>query len=65
MHLKHTIVTCAFSATSPSYLDEWRLVDAELDATKLWEVVGAELIGSESTRAGEVIRTDRLLIVSL
>jgi uncharacterized protein YdaU (DUF1376 family) len=30
-HLKHTLATCAFSATSPCCLGEWRLVDAELD----------------------------------
>jgi hypothetical protein len=30
-HLKHTITTCAFNVTSPCCLDEWRLVDAELD----------------------------------
>jgi hypothetical protein len=31
-HLKHTIATCAFSVASACCLDEWRLVDAELDA---------------------------------
>jgi hypothetical protein len=33
-HLKHTFATCAFSVTSTSYLDEWRLVDTKLDAAK-------------------------------
>jgi hypothetical protein len=31
-HLKHTLATCAFNAISPCYLDEWRLIVAELDA---------------------------------
>ena len=31
-HLKHTIATCAFSVAFACCLDEWRLVDAELDA---------------------------------
>jgi len=26
------LATCVFSATSTCYLDDWRLVDAELDA---------------------------------
>ena len=45
-HLKHTLATCAFSATSSCCLAESRLVDAELDAhTKLdaTEVASAEL----------------------
>ena len=31
-HLKHTIATCTFSVASTCCLDEWMLVDAELDA---------------------------------
>jgi hypothetical protein len=31
-HIKNTLATCAFSAMSPCYLNEWRLVVAELDA---------------------------------
>jgi hypothetical protein len=31
-HLKHTIATCAFQRASTCYLDEWRLVNAGLDA---------------------------------
>jgi hypothetical protein len=30
-HLKHTIKICAFSIALTCCLDEWRLVDAELD----------------------------------
>jgi hypothetical protein len=38
--LKHTLVTCVFSPTSPYSLGEWRLVDAKLD-------IGAELDATE------------------
>ena len=38
-HLKQKLATCAFSAMSPSCLDEWMLVVAELDT-------GAEVSGS-------------------
>ena len=31
-HLKHTIATCVFSVASACCLDEWRLIDVELDA---------------------------------
>jgi hypothetical protein len=30
-YLKHTIATCTFIVASACYLDEWRLVDIELD----------------------------------
>jgi hypothetical protein len=33
-HLKYTLATCAFSVASTYCLDEWRLVDAELDAAE-------------------------------
>jgi len=32
-HLKYTIATCTFSVASACCLDEWRLVNAELDAS--------------------------------
>jgi len=34
-HLKYTLATCAFSVASACCLDEWRLVDAELNAAEL------------------------------
>jgi hypothetical protein len=37
-YLKHTIVTCAFSVASACCLDEWRLIDAELNAVMELEV---------------------------
>jgi hypothetical protein len=36
-HLKYTIATCAFSLASACCLDEWRLVDAELDTATEFE----------------------------
>ena len=33
-HLKYTLAPCVFSATSTRCLDDWRLVDAELDAAE-------------------------------
>jgi hypothetical protein len=42
-HFKHTLATYTFSATSTCCLDEWRLVDAELNAGA--KIVVAELIG--------------------
>jgi hypothetical protein len=32
-YLKYTIATCAFNVASACCLDEWRLIDAELDAS--------------------------------
>jgi hypothetical protein len=49
-YLKHTIATYAFSVASVCCLDEWRLVDAELDAVQSsmqWsgtEVASVELV---------------------
>jgi hypothetical protein len=43
-HLKRTTATCAFSVASSSYSDEWRLVDAELDAAGV-ELAGGTKLG--------------------
>ena len=32
-HLKYTLATCVFSATSTCCSDDWRLINAELDAS--------------------------------
>jgi hypothetical protein len=42
-HLKHTIVTCAFSISSAYCLDKCRLIDAELDTST--ELESAEWCG--------------------
>ena len=44
-YLKYTIEICTFSVAFACCLDEWRLVDAEVDA-------GAELIGSTDLGRG-------------
>jgi hypothetical protein len=57
-YLKHKLATYTFSAMSPCYLDEWRLVVAELDAgVKVgggaWSSPVPQQSGEHSTTLGE------------
>jgi hypothetical protein len=54
--LKYTIATCAFSIASAYCLDEWRLFNTELEATKWREVASVELMAAP-TSAGTGIGT--------
>jgi hypothetical protein len=56
-HLKHIIATYAFSVASACCLDEWRLVDAKLDAGA--EVADVELVGGVDLGRGKSRRMER------
>jgi hypothetical protein len=56
-HLKHTFATYVFSATSTCFLDDWRLVNTELDVTEWRAALVEKVVGAvENAVVGRMAR---------